>query len=131
MLTNHDLKMFIHVFFTFCVFFIQEIQCCGSGMLIPDPIFFHPGSASKIKYFNPKLFQSSRKYNPGCLSRILIMIVYPSRIQETKRHRIPDPDPKQSRRRTLTFNILLQVFHHKLNGGSATKSSFRSYLSVA
>jgi hypothetical protein len=22
-------------------------QCCGSGMFIPDPIFFHPGSSEK------------------------------------------------------------------------------------
>ncbi len=38
---------------------------------IPDPNFFDPGSASKIKYFNPKnLFASSRKYDLGCSSPI-------------------------------------------------------------
>ncbi len=41
-------------------------QCCGSGMFIPDPTFFHPGSRIRnvsnpdpgslknFKYFNPK-----------------------------------------------------------------------------
>jgi hypothetical protein len=43
----------------------------------PDPTFFHPGSRIRIKefkYFNPKKKQkmvlSSRKYDPGCSSRI-------------------------------------------------------------
>jgi hypothetical protein len=74
-----------------CIFL--KIQCCGSGMFIPDPIFFHPGSElslsririKEFKYFNPKKwFLSSRKYDPGC----------PSRIQGSKRQRIPDPDPQ-------------------------------------
>jgi hypothetical protein len=49
-------------------------QCCGSGMFIPDPTFFHPGSElfpsripdpHQFKYFNPeKWFLSSRKYDP-------------------------------------------------------------------
>jgi hypothetical protein len=38
------------------------LQCCGSGMFIPDPNFFHPGSEfypsrihiKELKYFNPK-----------------------------------------------------------------------------
>jgi hypothetical protein len=46
----------------------------GSDISIPDPIFFHPGSRIRIiefKYFNPKKwFLSSRKYDPGCSSRI-------------------------------------------------------------
>ncbi len=46
---------------------ISKKQCCGSGIFIPDPSFFHPGSRIKIfpsqipqirikelKYFNPK-----------------------------------------------------------------------------
>jgi hypothetical protein len=57
------------------------MQCCGSGMFIPDPNFFHPGSRIRIKefkYFNPKKwFLSSRKYDLGCSSPI----------------QIPDPDP--------------------------------------
>ena len=51
--------------------------------------FFHPGSK-----FSKKMFLSSRKYDPGCSSRIRILIFYPSRIQGSKRHRIPDPDPQ-------------------------------------
>ncbi len=41
---------------------------------IPDPNCLHPGSRIRIKdfkYFNPKKwFLSSRKYDPGCSSRI-------------------------------------------------------------
>jgi hypothetical protein len=56
----------------------SQIQCCGSGMFIPDPNIFHPGSVLKnLSILNQKLFLSSRKYDPGCSSRI----------------RIPDPDP--------------------------------------
>ncbi len=41
-------------------------QCCGSGMVISGPNFFHPG--------------------------LMIWVVHPgSRIQGSKRHRIPDP----------------------------------------
>jgi hypothetical protein len=90
------------------------VQCCGSGMFIPDPgsdFFpsqipdpncFRPGSRIPIKefkYFNPKeWFLSSRKYDPGCSSRIpdpdpdFLPIPDPgSLIQGSKRHRIPDP----------------------------------------
>ncbi len=58
-------------------------HCCGSGMFpgsdlfpsrIPDPNCHRPGSRIRIeefKYFNPKnRFLSSRKYDPGCSSRI-------------------------------------------------------------
>jgi hypothetical protein len=41
-------------------------QCCGSGMFIPDPNFFHSGSRIRNKEFinfNPKI------YDPGCSSR--------------------------------------------------------------
>jgi hypothetical protein len=79
----------------------QYRQCCGSGIpdmtfSIPDTNFFHPGSRIRIKefkYFNPKKwFISSRKYDPGYLSRIWIRILtfYPSRIQGSKRY-VPDP----------------------------------------
>ncbi len=67
-------------------------QCCGFGILIPDPNFFMPDSIvfhlgsqvriKEFKYFNPKtLFLSSRKYYPGRSSRIRILIFLP----------IPDP----------------------------------------
>ncbi len=88
-------------------------QCCGSGMFIPDPgSDFLPsrirtvsipdtGSASKyLSILTPKKpkkwFLSTRKYDPGCSSRIPDPDAdfYPSRIQGSKRHRIPDPDPQ-------------------------------------
>jgi hypothetical protein len=92
-------------------------QCCRSRIFIPipDPTFFHPGSrirpvsipdpgsASKnlgilTPKKNKKWFLSSRKYDPSCSSWIpdpdadFLPIPDPgSRIQGSKRHRIPDP----------------------------------------
>ncbi len=93
-------------------------QCGGSGMFIPDlgsdffpsrsripdPNCLHPGSRiliKEFKYFNPKKAKkwclSSKKYDPGCSSRIPdpdadSPIPDPgSRIQGSKRHPIPDP----------------------------------------
>jgi hypothetical protein len=71
----------------------------------PDPPYFHPGSEpspsripaphKRIKYFNPKKnkkwFLSSRKYDLSCSSRIRMLTFYLSRIQGSKRHRIPNP----------------------------------------
>jgi hypothetical protein len=104
------------------ILILSSLQCCGFGMFIPDPTFFHPGSRIRLfsipdprfripdpnglhpgsririkefKYFNPKKwFLSSRKYDPGCSSRIrMLTSTHPgSRIQGSKRHRIPDPD---------------------------------------
>jgi hypothetical protein len=59
-------------------------QCCGSGVFIPDPNFFHTGSLIRIfPITDPrsaskprKLFISFRKYDLGCSSRIRILIVY-------------------------------------------------------
>ena len=68
---------------------------------IPDPTFFHPGSwilIKEFKYFNPKKakkwFLSSKKYDPGCSSRIpdLDADFLPSRIPGSKRYPIPDPE---------------------------------------
>jgi hypothetical protein len=76
------------------------MQCCGSGMVIPDPNFFHPGLGSISKSLNIltlKIVLSSLKFDPGCSSRIWIDIFFThpgSRIQESKKHRIPDPDPQ-------------------------------------
>jgi hypothetical protein len=68
----------------------------SAGTRIPGPNFLHPGSRiriKKFKYFNPKKwFLSSRKYDPGCSSRILNFL--PIRIQGSKRHQIPDPNPQ-------------------------------------
>jgi hypothetical protein len=59
---------------------------------IPDPNFFHTGSASKnLSILTQKWFLSSRKYDPGCSSRIRMLTFYPSLIPGSKRHRIPDP----------------------------------------
>ena len=92
-----------------------ENQWCGSGMFIPDPTFFHPGSrirtvsildpgsASKnLSILTPKKtkkwFLSSKKYDPGCSSWIpdprsgcwLSLIPDPgSRGQKGTRSRIP------------------------------------------
>jgi hypothetical protein len=72
-------------------------QCCGSGMFIPDPIFFHPGSRIRIKefkYFNPKngfqaLGNMIRVVHPGFWIRILTF--YPSRIPYPGIKKAPDP----------------------------------------
>ncbi len=86
----------------YLTFIFRSKQCCGCGMFIPDPTFFHPGSririvsipdsgsASKnLSILTPKKpkkwFLSSRKYDPGCSSRIRgfrIVTFYPSRIQD-------------------------------------------------
>ncbi len=80
-------------------------QGCGSGMFILDPKSeFFPSRiqvkkisesririrTKKFKYFNPKMFLSSRKYDLGCSSRIRILIFYPSRIPDTGAKKAPD-----------------------------------------
>jgi hypothetical protein len=64
-------------------------QCCGSGINIPDPNFFLPGSRiciKEFKYFIQKnWFLSSRKYHPGSSSKI--------RIQDPDPYFLPFPDP--------------------------------------
>ncbi len=81
------------------------VQCCGSGMFIPDPgsDFFpsrirtvsipDPGSSSKnLSTLTPKKakkwFLISKKYYPGCSSRI------PDPDADFLPSRIPDPDPQ-------------------------------------
>ncbi len=73
---------------------------------IPDPTFFHPGSrirtvfipdpgssSKNLSILTPKKakkwFLSSKKYDPDPDADFL-----PSRIQGSKRHPIPDPDPQ-------------------------------------
>ncbi len=59
-----------------------------------------PYPGSEFKYFNPKklflsyLFLSSGKYEPGCSSRIRILIFYPFRILDPSVKKAPDPDPQ-------------------------------------
>jgi hypothetical protein len=73
---------------------IQHPVVADPNFSIPELNFFHPGSRIRIRefeYFNPKLFLSSWKYDPGCSSRIRIPDqdpdFYPSRIPGSKRHR--------------------------------------------
>jgi hypothetical protein len=44
------LRIFIDLFFTKLALLKLEKQCCGSGMFIADPTFFHPGS----EFFHPE-----------------------------------------------------------------------------
>jgi hypothetical protein len=85
--------------------FLCGNQCSGSGINIPGsririfPSQIHGQKVEKFrirdKYcYRKKLFLSSRKYDPGCLSRIRIVILSPSRgpgFRGQKRQRIPDP----------------------------------------
>ncbi len=90
---------------------------------IPDPFFFHPGSvffhpgsrfqifpipdsgsASKnLSILTPKMVLKLSEIWPGCSSRILIF--YPSRIQGSERHRIPDPEHCKKERRQFCSGI--------------------------
>ncbi len=85
------------------------VQCCGSGMFIPelnffhpwsririfpipDPNFSHPGFATNsLRFHNQKMFSSSRNYDPGCSSRIRILIFYLSWIPDPGVEKAPDP----------------------------------------
>ncbi len=101
-------------------------QCCGSGMFIPDPgsDFFpsripdpnclHPGSRilKEFKYFNPqkstrKWFLSSKKYDPGCSSRI------PDPDADFLPSRIPDPGVKKVPNPGSRIRIRNTVFNHR------------------
>jgi hypothetical protein len=80
---------------------VADPGCLSRIRIFPSWIQGRKDSGSRIririnefKYFNPKLFLGSRKYDPECSSRIHILIFIPipdpgSRGQ--KRHRIPDP----------------------------------------
>jgi hypothetical protein len=65
---------------------------------IPDPNFCHPGSASASKNFGilaQKIVPRSRKYDPGCSSRVRILDpdldFLPIRIQDPVVKKAPDP----------------------------------------
>jgi hypothetical protein len=82
----------------------------------PDPgseFFFHPGFEfflSKIPdpYFKTKILCiSSRKYDPSCLSRIRILIFYPSRILDQWIKKAPDPGFGSA-----TLDVRLQPTNH-------------------
>ncbi len=68
---------------------------------IPDP-----GSASKnLSILTQKLFLSSKKYDPGCSSRIRILIFYPSRIPDPGVKKAPDPGSGSA-----TLSVTLSFF---------------------
>ncbi len=76
--------------------FFTWMQCCGSGMFIPDPGSKRSRNRIRIKefkYFWPrKLFISSRKYeHPGSGTRVRIFIFYPFRIPGPGVLKAPDP----------------------------------------
>ncbi len=93
----------------------KGIQCYryGSGMFIQDPNFFYPGSriqsqkdsrsASKnFSIYPQKLVSKLSEIWSGMLqSGIGILYFHPSRIQKSKRHRIPDPDPQHGHERMI------------------------------
>jgi hypothetical protein len=97
-------------------------ECCGSGMFIPYPPFFHPGSElspsripdphQRIKYFNPKKTNGfSKKYDLGCSSRIRMLTFYPSRI--------PDPGVKDT---GYGFATLVFSYHFDADPDLASKN---------
>jgi hypothetical protein len=68
---------------------VLRIRAVYPGSLIR--IFSIPDPLQKV-FKPPKKFLSSRKYNPGCSSRI--QIFYPSRIPDPGVKKAPDPDPQ-------------------------------------
>ena len=120
------------------VFSTPLVNCCsvadpGCLSRIPDPTFIHPGSelspspdlrsstknlciltSQKVK----KWFLSSKKYDPGCSFRIPDPDAdfLPSRIQGSKRHTIPDPDPQHwyDYVTLVLSNTKLIIFNQKL-----------------
>ncbi len=98
-------------------------QCCGSGMFIPDPTFFHlrsririvsipdPGSASKnLSVLTQKngfytLKNIIRVFHPR--SRIRILTFYPSRIPDPGVKKAPDPGSRI--RNTVWQGLLIQL----------------------
>ncbi len=77
--------------------FVPDFTCGKSNFSITffsvaDPKCLSRIRTKEFRYFNPKKwFLSSRKYDSDFSSRIRILTFYPSRIQGSKRHRIPDP----------------------------------------
>ncbi len=87
----------------FCFFstvlWIRDVYPDPGSEFFPSRIriFLSRIHVKELRYFNPKkLFISYRKYDPDCSSRIQILnFTCPgSRIQGSKRYRIPDPDPQ-------------------------------------
>ncbi len=83
---------------------IEVLYCTCS---VFELIVYAEGSQAIFSIPDPVWFLSSQKYDPGCSSRIRILTFYHSgsrgrkgtgsRIQASKRHRIPDPGVKKAR----------------------------------
>jgi hypothetical protein len=65
-------------------------------MFIPDPNFFHPGSASKkLNIFTQQIVSKLSEIRSELFIPDPDFFTNPgSQIQGSKRHRIPDPDPQ-------------------------------------
>ncbi len=99
-------------------------QCCGSGMFIriPDPNFFPSRiRIREFKYFNPKKW-----FHPlGNMIRVVHsgswLFTHPgSRIQGSKRHRIPDSDPQHCGRGPW-FSESWSAYRHCAETGSRSR----------
>jgi hypothetical protein len=97
--------------------FLFSSQRRGSGMFISDPNFLHPGSrVKKIPYpgsasknfsiLTQKIVSKLSEYDPGCSSRIRILILYPSRIPDPGVKKTPDPGSGSA---ALTALVLFRV----------------------
>ncbi len=121
-------------------------QCGGSGMFIPDPTFFHPGSrirtvsipdpgssSKNLSILTPKKakksFLSSKKNDPGCSSRIPDPKAdfLPSRILDPGVKKAPNPGSRIRNTAiffTKWFTIYLRTyfFHWLQNGQVGSRS---------
>jgi len=105
-------------------------QCGGSGIFIPDPNCLHPESRiliKEFKYFNPqkskkKWFLSSKKYDPGCSSRISDPDAdfFPSRIPDPGVKKTPNPGFR-IRIRNTGFSLRGHSRTYPSGGGVCTK----------
>ncbi len=100
---------------------MDKKRCCGSGMFFLDPQFFHPGSKrSRIRIKKNLSISTQQQISKlselwsGLSSpdpdRIRILIFYPSRIQGSKRYRIPEPALQHWRKVTYVKSRLFTNF---------------------
>ncbi len=111
---------FVLFLFVFFMYSVADPGCLSRLRIFPSRIQGQKDSGSRIhikefKYFNPKkLFASSRNMirdvHPGSWTWFL---THPgSRIQGSKRHRIPDQDPQHCSMYTLVMHscIIFNIF---------------------
>jgi hypothetical protein len=106
------------------------MQCCGPGCLSRIRIFpsriHDPGSKrfwisdpdphQRIQLFLiQKIVFKLSKYYPDVYPGSRILIFYPSRIQGSKRHRMPDPDPQHWEYVYLFSEICTDNFYYFQN----------------